>query len=519
MSDVNNKLDNILSEDNDHLTVIETSKKEAKEKEEIKQEVKIEEDYKKEDFTKEVRKPKKGLINWIQKLYGVSDEEEDDLEFVYSSYANANEEASKSSNIIFLLVTVVFSSLILWAAFAQIDELARGNGKVIPTDKIQTVQSLDGGIISEIFIKEGQTVKSGDALMKIDTTRFKATLDESKQEYLSLLAIMARLEIESRIDVNKSLPKIKFNKKVLKDSSRYDINETLLLENRFRELKSSVRVLENQASQKRQELKEIRSNIKKLDESLGYITEQRKTIKKLVSRGVKSKFDLLNIEKEYTQTKGDLDTAKLSISRSNYAITEARNRINEKVNTFRAEASNELQKTAGLINKFEAKLVGDEDKVAKTVISSPVDGIIKQLNLNTIGGVVQSGMELVEIVPLSDALVVEAKIDPRDIAFINPSHKAIIKITAYDFSIYGGLEGKIIEISADSIVDKESKEGKSYYRVLVKTNKNYLERNGTKLPIIPGMVASVDIVTGKKSILDFLLKPILKVKQDSLHER
>ena len=128
-------------------------------------------------------------------------------------------------------------------------------------------------------------------------------------------------------------------------------------------------------------------------------------------------------------------------------------------------------------------------------------------------------MELVEIVPLSDALVVEAKIDPRDIAFINPSHKAIIKITAYDFSIYGGLEGKIIEISADSIVDKESKEGKSYYRVLVKTNKNYLERNGTKLPIIPGMVASVDIVTGKKSILDFLLKPILKVKQDSLHER
>ena len=519
MSDVNNKLDDILSEDNEHLTVIESPENKLENKKGIESKDEIEYEYKKEDFSKEARKPKKGLINWIRKLYGVSDEEEDDLEFVYSSYASSNEEASKSSNIIFLLVTVVFTSLILWAAFAEIDELARGNGKVIPTDKIQTVQSLDGGIISEIFIKEGQTVKSGDALMKIDTTRFKATLDESKQEYLSLLAIIARLKIESRIDVNKALPKIKYDKKVLKDSSRYDINETLLLENRFRELKSSVRVLENQASQKRQELKEIRSNIRKLDESLGYITEQRKTIKKLVSRGVKSKFDLLNIEKEYTQTKGDLDTARLSISRSNYAITEARNRINEKVNTFRAEASNELQKTAGLINKFEAKLVGDEDKVAKTVISSPVDGIIKQLNLNTIGGVVQSGMELVEIVPLSDALVVEAKIDPRDIAFINPSHKAIIKITAYDFSIYGGLEGKIIEISADSIVDKESKEGKSYYRVLVKTNKNYLERNGTKLPIIPGMVASVDIVTGKKSILDFLLKPILKVKQDSLHER
>ena len=513
MSDINKK-----SDDNDHLTVIEYTN-ELKEDTKTINTKKIKENYNKKNFTKEIRNPKKGFINWVKKLYGVDDDEEDDLEFVYSSYANSNKEASRTSNIIFVLVTVIFSSLILWAAFAEIDELARGSGKVIPTDKIQTVQSLDGGIISEIFIKEGQTVKHGDALMKIDTTRFKATLEESKQEYLSLLAVMSRLEIESRIDVNKALPKIKYNEKVLKDSSRYDINETLLLENRFRELKSSVRVLENQASQKRQELKEIRSNIHRLNESLGYITEQRKTIKKLVSRGVKSKYDLLNIEKEYTQTKGELDTARLSISRSNYAITEARSRINEKINTFKAEASNELQKTAGLINKFEAKLVGDQDKVAKTVITSPVDGIIKQLNVNTIGGVVQSGMELVEIVPLSDALVVEAKIDPRDIAFINPSQKAIIKITAYDFSIYGGLDGKIIEISADSIIDKESKEGKSYYRVLVKTDKNYLEKNGIKLPIIPGMVASVDIVTGKKSILDFLLKPILKVKQNSLHER
>lgn len=228
---------------------------------------------------------------------------------------------------------------------------------------------------------------------------------------------------------------------------------------------------------------------------------------------------MLNVEKEYNQTKGDLQTAKLSISRSNYAIIEARNRIQERLNTFKSEASNELQKTVSQINRFEARLIGDKDKVDKTTITSPVDGIIKQLNFNTIGGVVQSGVDLIEIVPLSDALVVEAKIDPKDIAFINPSQKAIIKITAYDFSIYGGLDGKIVEISADTIVDKDSKEGKSYYRVLVKTDKNYLERKGKKLPIIPGMIATVDIVTGKKTILDFILKPILKVKQESLHER
>jgi len=499
-----------MSENNDHLIIADGAENKSNNNSSLDNEVASKE---------KSRKPKRGLINWIKRVYGIEDSEEDDLQFVYSRYANSNMEISRTSNIIFILVTVIFTSLIFWAAYSEIDELARGNGKIIPTNKIQTVQSLDGGIISDIFIKEGQTINKGDPLMKIDTTRFKATLEESKQEYLSLLAVMSRLKIESKIDLDKPLPKIKYDEKVLNDSSRYDINETLLLENRFRELKSSIRVLENQASQKRQELKEIRSNISRLNKSLGYITEQRKTIKKLVARGIKSKYDLLNIEKEYTQTKGDLDTARLSISRSNYAITEAKNRISEKINTFKAEASNELQKTAGLINKFEAKLIGDEDKVAKTVITSPVDGIIKQLNINTIGGVVQSGMELIEIVPLSDILVVEAKIDPKDIAFINPSQKAIIKITAYDFSIYGGLDGRIIEISADSIVDKDSKEGKSYYRVLIKTDKNYLERNGTKLPIIPGMIASVDIVTGKKSILDFLLKPILKVKENSLHER
>lgn len=461
----------------------------------------------------------KNTLFKLKELYGLEEKKEEELEFIYTSYSNSNESPSSVSRVIFLLISGIFLIFLLWAAIAEIDELARGNGKVIPTDKIQTVQSLDGGIISEIFIKEGDIVKFDDPLMKIDTTRFQATLEESKQEYLSLLALKARLEIESQIDIEKDLPNLEFDEKVLKDVSRYDLNEKLLLENRFREIKSSINVLQNQESQKIQELREIESTIKKLTDSLGFIEEQRKTIKKLVERGIKSNYDLLDIEKEYNQTRGDLQTAKLSISRSNFAIIEAKNRIKEKIDTFKAEASKELQKTVSQINRFEAKMVGDRDKVAKTTITSPVDGIIKQLNFNTIGGVIQSGIDLIEIVPLSDALVVEAKIDPKDIAFINPSQKAIIKITAYDFAIYGGLEGKIVEISADTIVDKDSKEGKSYYRVLVKTDKNYLERKGKKLPIIPGMVATVDIVTGKKTILDFILKPILKVKQESLHER
>ena len=236
------------------------------------------------------KKKRKGLFSGIKKLYGF-DEEEEDLDFVYSTYSLANEKPSLRANIITFSIIGIFTIFLLWASLAEIDELARGNGKVIPTDKIQTVQSLDGGIISEILVKEGETVKEGAPLMRIDTTRFQATLEESKQEYFSLLALKARLEIESQLDINKKIPKLNFDEKVLNDSSRYDKTEKLLLENRVNELKSSLRVLETQVKQKKQEQLEIQSTIRKLTKSLEFIEQQRKTIKKLVARGVKSKFD------------------------------------------------------------------------------------------------------------------------------------------------------------------------------------------------------------------------------------
>jgi adhesin transport system membrane fusion protein len=239
----------------------------------------------------------------------------------------------------------------------------------------------------------------------------------------------------------------------------------------------------------------------------------------MVKSGSKSTVELLKIENSYNQTKGDLESSTLSIPRSKSAINEAQSKIDEKIHQFKIDASAQLQEVEAELKKIESRLVSDNDKLSKTIVRSPVNGIVKQININTIGGVVKSGDTLIEIVPDSDMLLIEAKIDPKDIAFINPTLKAVVKITAYDFSIYGGLEGKIVEISADSIKDKDSKDGKSYYKVVVKTNKNYLERDGKKLPIIPGMIASVDIVTGKKTIMDFILKPILKTKQGALHER
>jgi len=460
---------------------------------------------------------KKFLQRMVEhKMLGKKDE---DLEFVHSLYGMSNARSSRRANYAFYIIMLFVICVVAWASVSEIDEIARGDGKVIPSSKIQKVQNLDGGIISDILVKEGELVKKGSILMKIDSTRYQASLEGNRQEYVSLLAVKVRLEAEVKLNPKKRIPKLNFPKEVLDNNADYEKFEIQLFNNRVKDLKISLKVLDNQNQQKIQELAEIRALTKQLSRSLKLIKEQRKTMKKLARAGVKSKFDVLDIEKEYNQAFGDLDAAILSIPRSKLSIKETKNKIIERLQNFKTEASTELQKIIAEIKKFESKLVAEEDILAKTDIISPVDGTIKQINKNTIGGVVSSGMDLIEIVPHSNTLLVEAKINPKDIAFINPNLKAVIKITAYDFGIYGGLEGKITEISADSIIDEESKERQSYYRIVVKTNKNYLERNGIKLPIIPGMIASVDIITGKKTILDFILKPILKTKQNAFHER
>jgi adhesin transport system membrane fusion protein len=442
-----------------------------------------------------------------------------DISFVNSLYGQANEQPPLKLDIVFIAIISFFFFAIIWASFSEIDELARGEGKVIPANKIQTIQNLDGGIVSELLVKEGAYVKKEQALMKIDTVRFQASLEENRETYLSLLAKRTRLNGELNFKIGQKLPKLNFPKELVDISSSYIKIETNVFKNKINGYQSAVKILKYQLSQKKQELQEIYAKQKQQKRSLKLITKQRDTIKKMVKSGSKSTVELLKIENSYNQTKGDLESSTLSIPRSKSAINEAQSKIDEKIHQFKIDASAQLQEVEAELKKIESRLVSDNDKLSKTIVRSPVNGIVKQININTIGGVVKSGDTLIEIVPDSDMLLIEAKIDPKDIAFINPTLKAVVKITAYDFSIYGGLEGKIVEISADSIKDKDSKDGKSYYKVVVKTNKNYLERDGKKLPIIPGMIASVDIVTGKKTIMDFILKPILKTKQGALHER
>lgn len=442
-----------------------------------------------------------------------------DVNFVHSLYAQANSQVNKKVNHLFVFIIGFVVVLFVWAAISEIDELARGEGKVIPSEKIQTLQNLDGGVVSEILTKEGEHVIKGEPLMKIDTTRFQASLEENHQAYLSLVAATVRLEAEYRFNPKEEVRALVFPNDVVKYAKEYAISENKLYNTRIEEFRSSLMILENQLGQKVQELVEMKNKKKQLQKNLDLTKDEMKTIQRLVKKGAKSNIELISIQKEYSTLEGELQASTLAIPRLELSIKEAQNKIIEKVKNFKSESAMELQKKMAELKKYQSKLVSESDKLDKTVIKSSVNGIVKTIHINTIGGVVKSGMDLIEIVPDSDILFVEAKIDPKDIAFINPSQDVIVKITAYDFSIYGGLHGRIREISADSIKDEDSKDGKTYYKIVVETDKNYLEKDGKKYYIIPGMIASVDIITGKKTILDFILKPILKTKQSALHER
>ena len=442
-----------------------------------------------------------------------------DVSFVHGLYKASNFQIPTKINALFAVFVSLIILLVVWGNFASVDELTRGEGKVIPSSKIQKVQYLDGGLISEILVKEGEHVTINQPLLKIDTTRVLASFDETQENVYSLEAKQVRLEKELNTNYNNGLPKLAFTKELNENALEYIQSEKEVFKNKFYERKNNLKIVRLQYLQREQELKEIKATASQLKEKLLLEKKQYDAMESLVKSGSKSKLELIDKEKEVNQIKNDLETTVLSISRTELSIEEAKSLMNEKKQTIKSTVSVELQETIAEIKKIKSRLVTDTDKLEKTTIKSPATGTIKQININTIGAVVQSGVDLIEIVPDSDILFIEAKIDPKDIAFISPDLDVLVKLTAYDFSTYGGLNGGIVEISADSIVDPESKDGKSYYKVVVKTDKNYLEYNGEKLSIIPGMVASVDIVTGKKTIMDFFLKPILKVKQGALHER
>ncbi|MBO2927350.1 HlyD family type I secretion periplasmic adaptor subunit [Metapseudomonas otitidis] len=398
----------------------------------------------------------------------------------------------------------------LWAHFAEIDEVTRGEGKAIPSSKLQKISNLEGGIISELFVHEGQVVEPGDPLLRLDPTRFQSNVGETEADRVAMALRVERLsaEVEGR---ELAIPDALRQKAPGQAES-----EEALFRSRQQQLRDEVAGLEQQLVQKQQEQREFVSKQGQYRNSLELLRQEIAISEPLVAEGAISKVEVLRLKRSEVEVRGQLEATNLAIPRAESAIKEVEQKVAETRSRFRSEALTQLNEARTDLNKAEATGKALEDRVNRTLVTSPVRGIVKQLLVNTIGGVIQPGSDLVEIVPLDDTLLVEARIRPQDIAFLHPGQKAMVKFTAYDYTIYGGLQADLEQIGADTITDED---GNSFYLIKLRTRKSHLGSDEKPLLIIPGMVASVDIMTGKKSILSYLLKPIIRARAEALRER
>ena len=433
-----------------------------------------------------------------------------DYEFMNSLSAAILEQTPSRISKVLKIWIVTILVFIIWASFAEIDEITRGEGKVIPYGQNQVIQNLEGGIVEEILVHEGDAVKKGQVLLKINNSKSFSNSEANQIKYNELYARKLRLEAE----VNGKpfvIPRVK-------DSRLYQqiLKEKQLYDSRKLQREAQDRSFVQQIEQKKQEVKEAKAKVQTLQKSLEYVQEEIGMTQPMVEQGIKSRVDFLKLKREESEILNKIQAAKLSIPRLIHAIKEYRDKRIEAKQAFINKAREELNKTIAELERIQAQQRAYNDQVRRTIVTSPVDGIIQKLYVHTIGGVVKPGADLVEIVPTNEKLYLEIKIKPKDIAFIHPGAKAKVKVSAYDYSIYGGLEGKVVKISPDTITDKKDR---TYYLIYVETNKNYLGTKEHPLKIIPGMTVKVDIVTGKKTIMQYILKPILKSKEYMFTER
>lgn len=419
-------------------------------------------------------------------------------------------QSPRGGRAIIWVIFVLFLMFMVWAYYSNIEQVTRGDGKVVPSTQIQIVQNLEGGILSEIMVDVGELVKKDQLLLRIDETRFSSSFKQNRVKYLSYKARAARLLSEAN-GTSFEVPK-----EVMDEKPEIGIREQELFESRNREFQSNMGILQEQISQREHEYKELTTKLEELARTYALLQKELELTRPLVAQGAVSEVEVLHLERQASQMQGEIATIRQTIPKAQSRLQESQLALRENELVFFNKAKSELNEILAELDEVSASAIALEDRLRRTNVRSPVTGTINRLLVNTVGGVIQPGMDLVEIVPLEDTLVVETKIKPADIAFLRPNQEAKVKFTAYDFTIYGGLNAKLEHISADSITDEK---GNSFYLVRLRTDKNYLGPESDPLPIIPGMVASVDILTGKKTILAYLLKPVLRAKYMALREQ
>lgn len=411
-----------------------------------------------------------------------------DFAFANDVRAAAELRTPRTSRLLLFWSLILIAAALIWAHFAVLDEVKRGDGRVIPSRQIQVVQSLEGGLVNEISVREGEIVREGQPLMRIDDTNFAAQFGEVRERRAAMAARVTRLEAEVQ---GRDAPA--FPDELLQSAAQAVATERNVFDARLGKLKQDIDVLAQQE--------------KRITDSLQLLERELDLTRKLHTQKVIPEIEMLRLERQAAELRGQL--------------AETKSRLTNVKSAFRAQAEEDLAKSRGDLAVLEESIKSAQDKVRRTELRAPVYGIVNKLNVTTIGAVVQAGANLMDIVPLDDTLLVEGRIRPQDIAFIRPDQEAIVKITAYDPTVYGSLKGRVERISADAINDRAERgeKGEAFYRVMVRTEKSHLGTAERPLPIIPGMVATVEILTGEKSVLDYLLKPARLLRDEALRER
>jgi len=433
-----------------------------------------------------------------------------DYQFMRSVSAAVLEDTPHKlrSVLIFWMVTVFI--FFLWAALAPIDEIVRGDGKVIPGGENQMIQHLEGGMVSAIMVKEGQKVKADDVLLKIDNLKSSSTYDSSQYKSAELRARIVRLRAESTggVFAPSAADMQAIPMQIMQERSLYTSNKE--------RLESQISSLNDQYQQKQNELLEAQGHISEQKHALDLIREEVAISEPMVAQGIKPRVEFLKLQREYSDVNERYNAVRASIPRLKSAINEISSKIREARSEYVSKARLDLNEASTEVQRVGAESSALADQVTRTVIKSPINGIVQKLYVNTVGGVIKPGDNLIEIVPTEGGLLIEAKVKPADIAFIYPGQKAVIKVTAYDFSVYGSLNGAVSTISPDTETDEKQN---VYYVVRIQTNKKYLGTKEKPLKIIPGMMVNVDVITGQKTVLEYMLKPLLKAKQYTFSER
>lgn len=451
-----------------------------------------------------------------------------ELEYVDDKTAALLLNTPNSARIMLWVMVLFFILAGVWASWAEIDKVTVGQGKVVPSSQIQVVQNLEGGLVKEILVREGQNVVKGQQLLLIDDTRFRSDYREREQQVANLTASVLQLSASlTSVEINEEFDesnwqnnvKLNFNKLafppvLVEQQPNLVARQRAEYRQDLDKLRNQISLIDQQVKQKQQDLVEIKARVRNLRDGYNFARKELEITRPLAEEGIVPRIELLKLQRQVNDTRRELTSSELKRPVLESAIREAMLSRIDTAQKFRSEQQEKLNQAQDKLSSLTESTVGLEDRVNRTVVTSPVTGTVKTLNVNTVGGVIQPGMDIVEIVPSEDTLLVEAKIAPQDIAFLRPDLHTVVKFSAYDFTKYGGLEGTLEHISADTTTDEE---GNSFYLVRVRTKETSLDKDNS-LPIIPGMTASVDIITGKRTILEYLLKPILSAQNNALKE-